>query len=74
MIRCPLCGSTVRKATIGMSFFNNKIKVNPVKANVCVGCGEQFLSKKEVKRLQNKVNTLKRTMQKEHIKTLVATI
>ena len=68
MNRCSLCGGFVRKTKIKMSFFNNSIQVNPIKADVCTICGERFISSQEVGRVQSKVNTIKKAMQKQHIK------
>jgi len=74
MRKCSICGGTVTKRIIGMSFFNNTIRVNPIKAEVCNTCGEQFLDIKEVSRVKHKVNTIKEAMQKEHIKEIAITI
>ena len=68
MRRCSLCGGTTVKKLIKMSFFNNSIQVNPVKADVCTICGEKFIASQEVGRIQSKVNAIKKAMQKQHIK------
>lgn len=71
---CPLCSGSVRKTTTEMSFFNDKIQVSPVKAEICMVCGEKFLDKKETERLRHKVNAIKKAMQKERIKRIEITI
>lgn len=74
MKTCPICGGSIRKAITEMSFFNDKIQVNPVKAEICMSCGEKFLDKKETERLRHKVNVIKKSMQKQRIKRIEITI
>lgn len=74
MKKCSLCGGVTTKRTIGMSFFNDTIRINLIKAEVCEFCGETFTDGKEVERVRHKVNTIKKAMQKEHIKRIEVTI
>ena len=74
MKKCPLCDKPLEKVVTEISCFNNSIKVNPVKALKCTGCGEEFIDEKENERVYQKIHSLREVEKKEKIKSIRAII
>lgn len=70
-MKCPLCTGEMEAVVTRMSFYNEKIKVNPVHAMRCSQCGEETVDSKEYERVRKKVDTLKKAEDEAHVKGMI---